>query len=304
MIINPVAGASKQHHALRCFIRNMRQLGVHAEMCRTTGPGDASRLAADSIGRADTVVVVGGDGTVCEAVHGLIGSNLPLAIWPTGTENLVAKSLSFRADAGRLTACLLRGRLMDVDVGVANGRSFLVVAGAGFDAEVVQRLVRNRTGHITHLSYALPLWRTFWEHRFPPVRVWAEGRLYWEGRGLVFLGNMSRYALGLPVVRDARPDDGLLDLCIFACRDRRQLLAHSLRTVLRRHLEHADVRYARVREVRVESPESVPLEIDGEWAGMLPLEATIRPAAVRIKVPADQPAAPTRPAAAQEAAST
>ncbi len=102
---------------------------------------------------------------------------------------------------------------------------------------------------------------------------------------MVFLGNMARYALGLPVVRDARPDDGLLDLCIFSCRDRRQLIAHSLRTVLKKHIEHPDVRYARVRQVRIESAEAVPIELDGDPGGTLPLDVSIRAAAVRVRVP-------------------
>lgn len=285
MIINPVAGACKQAGALGQLLNRLRAAGFIVEALTTTAAGDARRLAGEAPGRADAVIVVGGDGTVCEVAHGLSGSDVPLVIWPTGTENLVAKSLGFKPDAELIASCIARGQDRPLDVGVANGRSFLVVAGTGFDAEVVHRLVRTRRGHITHLSYAGPIWRTFWEHRFPLMRVFNEGRLFWEGQGMVFLGNMSRYALGLPVVRDARPDDGLLDLCIFACRDRRQLIAHSVRTLFKRHVEHPDVRYARVRQVRVESDQPVPIELDGDPAGHLPLEALVRPAAVRVRIP-------------------
>ncbi|MEP0841665.1 MAG: diacylglycerol kinase family lipid kinase [Phycisphaerae bacterium] len=288
VIVNPVAGACKQGQALSRLIRRMRELGMMVTVRRTAGPGDATRLAAEAVGPVQALIVAGGDGTVCEAANGLIGSDLPLLVWPTGTENLVAKSLGFKADAESTIMVLRGGRVLPLDVGVANGKSFLVVAGVGFDAEVVRRLVNARIGHITHLSWAMPLWRTFWEHRFPPVRVFTEDRLYWEGRGLVFLGNMSRYALGLPVVRDARPDDGLLDLCIYACRGRRQLIAHSVRTLFKRHVEHPDVRYARVRRVRVESVGPVPIERDGEFAGELPLEVSVRPAAIRVLVPPSQ----------------
>lgn len=289
IIINPIAGACKQAGRLRQLISQLRGEGMAVETATTAGPGDALRMAADAAGRADTVVAVGGDGTVCEVVNGLTGSEVRLVIWPTGTENLVAKSLGFRADPELIAECVGAGQDRPLDVGVANGRSFLVVAGVGFDAEVVERLVRGRRGHITHMCYAGPLWRTFWEHKFPAVRVWNEGRLHWEGRGMVFLGNMQRYALGLPVVRDAKPDDGLLDLCIFSCRDRWQLLGHSLRTMLKRHVEHPDVRYARVRQVRIESAEPVPVETDGEYAGHLPLDVSIRPAAVQVRIPLVNP---------------
>jgi diacylglycerol kinase (ATP) len=285
VIINPIAGACKQAGALAQLFTRLTREGFTVERFSTTCPGDARRMAAEAPGRADAVIGVGGDGTICEIINGLTGSAVPLIIWPTGTENLVAKSLGFKPDPALAAACVLQGQDRPLDVGIANGQSFLVVAGVGFDAEVVHRLVRQRRGHITHLSYFWPLWRTFWGHRFPQVRVFTETRLLWEGRGMVFLGNMARYALGLPVVRDAQPDDGLLDLCIFSCRDRRQLIAHSIRTAFGRHVEHPDVRYARARLVRVESPESVPVELDGDPAGTLPLTVSVRPGAVRVRVP-------------------
>lgn len=285
MIVNPIAGACHQARALAQLSARLRYQGVAVERLDTGGPGDARRMAANAPGEADAVIVVGGDGTVGEVADGLTGSTVPLVIWPTGTENLVAKSLGFRAEPEIAAACILRGQDRPLDVGLANGRSFLLVAGVGFDAEVVHRLVRSRRGHITHLSYFWPLWRTFWEHRWPVIRVYNEGRPFWYGRGMVFLGNMARYALGLPVVRDARPDDGLLDLCIFCCQDQIQLLGHSIRTVFARHIEHPDMRYIRVRQVRVESDEPLPVELDGDLGGFLPLEVSIRPGAVRVKVP-------------------
>lgn len=295
-IVNPIAGASRHHPHLARLHEALRAAGIAVERLTSVGPGQARELAAElardyrGCGRTAgdelrAVIAVGGDGTVHEVADGLAGSGLPLIVWPKGTENLLAKLVGFRADAETTLACIRRGRLLALDVGVANGRSFLTVAGIGFDAEVVHRLVRLRKGHITHLTYLGPLWRTFWEHRFPYCRVTSEGRLVWEGRGLIFVGNGPRYSLGLRVVRDARPDDGLLDLCIFPCTGRLQLVGHSLRTLVRRHLEHGGVRYTRLGHIRIESPELVPVQLDGEAAGFLPLEVTIRPGALHLLVP-------------------
>ncbi|HOW71320.1 MAG TPA: diacylglycerol kinase family lipid kinase [Phycisphaerae bacterium] len=294
VIINPVSGASKTGSRLRELIPRLRRDGHQVERWPTTGPGDARRLGQMAAHQADAAVIVGGDGTVCEAADGLVGSTVPMVLWPAGTENLVARSLGFKADPETVSRCLSRGRTMTIDLGKANGRSFTVVAGVGFDAEVVERLTRLRTGHITHLSYFWPLWRTFWEHRWPRILVEAEspaGTIRWDGRGLVFVGNMARYALGLPVVRDARPDDGLLDLCILPCTNHVQLIGHSLRTLVKRHVERPGVLYERVTRLRATSPSLVPYEADGEAAGCLPLNIEIRPAAIRVKVP---PAPPSR----------
>lgn len=285
-IMNPVAGASRQRGAIRRMLAQLEQRGCAVTVDRTTGGGDATRFAEAAVAaRADAVVAIGGDGTVGEVVHGLAGSGVPLLIWPTGTENLVARSLGFRADADVLCSCFDEQNLRIFDLGVANGRSFMVVAGVGFDAEVVRRLTQLRRGHITHLSYFFPIWRTFWEHRFPILSVQTDA-LTWTGRGMVFVGNMARYALGLPVVRDAIPDDGLLDLLIMPCHDQVGLIGHSLRTLLKIHVGYKGVIYERVTWARVESTHrQVPVELDGDFAGTLPLEVRVVPNAIRVLVP-------------------
>lgn len=290
-IINPAAGASRRRAGVRGMIARLRAAGIDVESRTTADAADARRIAAEvagdtrSDGLARYIIAVGGDGTIREVADGLAGSIVPMIVWPTGTENLLARSFGFRADPELTLACITAGRTMAMDIGIANGQSFLTVAGVGFDAEVVNRLVRLRMGHITHLTYAGPLWRTFWEHRFPFYRVFSQDKLLWAGRGMVFVGNLPRYSLGLRVIRDARHDDGLLDLCIFPCRSRLGLIAHSLRTVVRKHVEHGGVRYVRLHHVRVESDSTVPVELDGEAAGCLPIEVTIRPSAIRLRVP-------------------
>jgi YegS/Rv2252/BmrU family lipid kinase len=284
-IVNPVAGAYRQHSAMRVMLDRLRAMGMDVQVRTTNRPGHGTVLAREAAGLADYVIAGGGDGTIREVVEGLIGTTVPLMIWPTGTENLVAKSRGFRARADIIPSCLTAGRTAALDVATANGRAFLVVAGAGFDAEVVERLVRSRRGHITHLTYVEPIWRTFWTHRFPDLRIIHEGQTWWEGRGMAFVGNMARYSLGLPVVRDARPDDGLLDLLVLPCRDQIELLGHSIRTILARHIEHGGARYLRFKQLRIESPTRVPLETDGDPAGELPVNLDIKPQALQVRLP-------------------
>lgn len=285
VIINPIAGASQRAPLLRAMLKHLAESGHEALLHRTAGPAEAISLARRAAAEVDFVVAGGGDGTVREVVEGLMGRGVPLLIWPTGTENLVAKSFGFHADPRLIARCIAEGRTQAVDLGLANGRPFTVVCGMGFDAEVVHRLSRVRRGHISHLNYIEPIWRTFWEHKFPLMRVLYEGRLFWEGRGLVFVGNVARYSLGLPVIRDATPHDGLLDLLILPCCGRLKLVGHSLRTLLAMHIEHGGARYLRCRRLRVESPVPVPAELDGDDGGFLPIDFEIRPAALQVRLP-------------------
>jgi YegS/Rv2252/BmrU family lipid kinase len=284
-VVNPVAGAWRQHSAMRVMLDRLRAMGLDVSIQTTAGPGDGTRLARQAACQSDYMIAGGGDGTIREVVEGLTGSRVPLMIWPTGTENLVAKSLGFRAQTDLIPHCISSGRTVSLDVGTADGRCFLVVAGMGFDAEVVDRLTRCRSGHITHLSYFEPIWRTFWTHRFPEIRILHEGSVWWQGRGMAFVGNMSRYSLGLPVVRDADPHDGQLDLLVLPCRNQFKLLAHAARTLLARHLEHGGARYLRFTRLRIEAVDPVLMELDGDCGGRLPVEFGIRGNALRVRLP-------------------
>lgn len=253
---------------------------------KTAEPGHATAAAAAQIGQdATAVVVVGGDGTVREVAQGLLNRPIPMAILPTGTENLIARQLGVTRSTAQLLNTLQNGNMRRVDVGYVNDQVFLVVAGIGFDAEVVQRLSRRRRSYITHLDYAAPLWRTFWGHRFPTLTVSIGQELVFTGSGLVLVGNMPRYGSGLRILRRARDDDGKLDVCIYPCASRFKLVGHALRTAVGRHLTRGDALYFRTADLHVSSPAVVPVQLDGDVGPPLPIRIRIQPGALTMLVP-------------------
>lgn len=248
--------------------------------------GHAKELAELAKQQAELIVVVGGDGTIAEVVNGMAYSTVPLLIIPTGTENILANELRLRRVADCLHEALAHGGPKAMDLGRVNGQYFLAVLGVGFDAEVTHWVHLERSGHIDHLSYFWPIWRTFWGYRFPRLRVEADGQEVFDGSGLAFVGNIARYAMGLRILRDAVCDDGLLDLCIYPCRWQGSLMVHALNTVMRIHPEHHAVIYRRCRKVSIDAPpaDSPPLrvEIDGDPGGGLPVRIEICPKALRL----------------------
>ena len=285
VVANPVAGSAASRAIVTELIRRMSASGREVLLCRTGGPGHAVAFLAHAARRCSAVVAVGGDGTIREAVEGLIGCPKPILIVPAGTENIVAKEFRCRPKVERLWQTLQRGRFRRVDVGLVNDRPFLIVAGIGFDAEVVDRLVTQRAGHITHLSYFWPLWRTFWEHRFRPVRVVADGEPLCHEPALVFVGNLARYSIGLRILRDAHTDDGMLDVCIYRCRWQGRLLLHACRTILRTHVASRRVVYRRCRRVEVTSDYPLAVQADGDPAGRVPASFSVSPGAALFLEP-------------------
>jgi len=288
-IVNPVSGSRRATGMLREVVTRLGRAGHAMTVCVTRAAGDAEREAGTAPSDTDAILAVGGDGTVREVVDGLVaaGRRVPVGILATGTENLLARDLGMPEDPAGLVRMLLGARSVACDVGVVNGRHFLAVCGVGFDAEVVDRLANGRRGHITHMDYFWPVWRTFWEHRFPRVRVRADGREVFAGQGLVFVGVIARYSAGLRICRRAKRDDGMLDLCIYPCTGRGTLLGHAVSTLLRRHDRNGRTIYLKCREVQVEGNPSVPVEMDGDPGGRLPVEVRVLPGAAGFLRPAD-----------------
>lgn len=289
-ILNPVSGRRNTRPLIHKVAHLVRSGGGRFELLETAGQGDATRLASRVDSDVDAVLVAGGDGTVCEVVNGLLrredsdrpGETCPVVILATGTENLLARELVMPTAPRQVARTLLYGEPFPFDVGLVNGRGFLVVVGIGFDAECVIRMMATRGGHITHWDYFWPIWRTFWAYGFPRLRVDVDDKCVFEGRGLVLIGVIARYSAGMRILCRAKYDDGLLDVCVLPCVSRMRLAAHAYRAVRRNHLGHGGVIYQQGRRLRVSSSEEVPIEVDGELGGVLPVECAVAPGAARF----------------------
>ncbi|HEX8340736.1 MAG TPA: diacylglycerol kinase family protein [Tepidisphaeraceae bacterium] len=242
----------------------------------------ASTLTADelSVG-AHAIVVIGGDGTLRGVVEQYVRVLGPAAVPPVlfiglGTANVMQKHLGLRYARGALPTdvlSLLQNRHVRLlDLAMANDRVVLLMVSCGIDAAVVHKLAAARRGPITMLSYVPPAVETLFTHAYVPVSVRVDGRSLVEDRpALVFVGNVREYGTGFPVLRNASSDDGLLDVCVLPCSNPRQL-AHMILLVLRgRHVHMPGVKYAKGRVIEVDSPHTVPVQIDGDAAETLPV---------------------------------
>jgi diacylglycerol kinase (ATP) len=289
-ILNPKAGATSSRLVGRQFERYLAKNSFEVRVSLTASLEDACELATDAAVDYDCamVVVVGGDGTVREVAHGLEGSDKPLLIVPCGTENLLANELGFDEKLETIVKTFEAGCVRPLDLGSANGKCFTSIAGFGFDGQVVKRVSERREGHIDYLDYFWPLWRTFWDYKYDAIKVKVDGEEVFEGPGLVFVGNISRYAMGLQILHHADFGDGLLDVCIYKCACRVHLLKHSFVTVLKQHAYSADVIYRQGKDITVSSQVAdMKTEIDGDPGPALPMRIKVIPDAVNCIVPED-----------------
>jgi YegS/Rv2252/BmrU family lipid kinase len=287
-IVNPKSGASSNKRLANGFRTYLEQHGYDIRLEYTDSLEHGCQLAqqAGADDRCTLVVAAGGDGTIREIVHGLSGSKKPLLIIPCGTENLLANELGFDVRLETIIRAFEHGQIRALDLGKANQQHFTSIAGFGFDGKVVQRVHAARKGHISHLTYFWPIWRTFWDYDFPAMKVVVDEKEFFNGRGLVFVGNISRYAIGLEILHKADYSDGLLDVCVFRCANCWSLLKHATLTAMKQTHRCKNTFYTQGRLVRVESErENLPTELDGDPGPAMPVDISIIPQAIQVVVP-------------------
>lgn len=277
---NRASGAGQQYRAIVDLVAELKAFGIRPRLF-----GSRSALDAELQRRGtDTLlglVAAGGDGTVLDVVNRHPG--IAVAILPLGTENLIARHFLIPARDGRGVArMIVRGKVTSLDLGRAGERRFTVMASCGFDADVIHRVHRARTGHITRRHYHRPIWRALREFPFHPIRVQVDD-VTLTGQ-LAVIANLPQYALGLSVVPDADPHDGLLDVRVFEHESAFQLLRDFGNVLLRQPSREDGVR-VRGSRVWIEAESPVPVQADGDPAGATPIEITIEPGAARLFVP-------------------
>jgi len=286
-IVNPKSGSNLDVSGIRRLCKYLGRQRYEVRLDLTRSLTHAGELAHDAMAQGAAVVVVaGGDGTVRQVAEAMTGSHVPILIIPWGTENLLASQLGLDGLVETNKKTLENGRIRPVDLGQANKRCFTAVVGVGFDAEVVSRVHGRRAGHITPASYLWPLLRTFCEHSFPHLHVVGDGQVLCDEPALVFVSNISRYAIGLGISREADCSDGKLDLCIYKCGNRLRLLDHAAKTVLKKTDKSPLVLRQRCKEIVINSEnKKVYSQLDGDPGPVLPIHIKVIPAATNLLTP-------------------
>jgi YegS/Rv2252/BmrU family lipid kinase len=259
--------------------------GWHLDVRETLARGDATRFAAEAAAQhRPFVLVAGGDGTLNEAIQGLAGSDTAVGQIPLGTVNIWSRELRLPHDPVQAARELMAGQVRRIDLGRANGRYFLLMAGLGFDAEAihaVQGQPKRWFGPV-----ALFLVGALAALRSPgtDLRVRADDQTFETSSALVTIGNSRLWGGAVQITYHATVADGLLDVCFFPAQSIFSKLRRLALVFLGRHDGDPDVTYMQVRQLLIAARSTMPLQIDGEPFGTTPVRAEIVPGAIRALV--------------------
>jgi diacylglycerol kinase (ATP) len=286
-ILNPRAGLAATR-ALRALESHPAWRGT--EVVVTKARGDARAFASEAAASGfEAVLSIGGDGTANEAAWALIGSDTALGLVPMGSGNGLARTLGIPLRAERAVDALSRAVRRRMDVGIVNGRPFLNLAGAGFDAQVgadfhAHGLRGGRRGVFTYVRLSL---RRTWSYRAEQWNLHADDGAF-EGRALVVaFVNGRQYGGGAVVAPGARLDDGLLDVVVIEDAPPFEMAWNSTRLFLGNIERYRRYKHYPARTATLEGPGPFVHHRDGEPEGEADrLEVSVQPLALSILVPA------------------
>lgn len=285
LLLNPEAGRGRAASRIGKALRTFERMGASVELETSTSREHLSDLAsAASRGDYDRIVACGGDGTVHWILRGLDRSRATLGVLGLGSGDDFARVLGMPRDIDQSCEVILSGPTRELDVATANGIPFVGVAGLGFDSEVA----RYANDHVRFLRgplvYLYSIFRVIQKFRPLEVRVSIGGEIRREQIMFMAVGNTHRYGGGIAVVPTARPDDGLLDLCIVERCSRWQLLRTLPMAYSGGHVRRPFVRLERTPQVDVTSMQSLEIFADGEPVTRTPVELAIAEQKLRVVV--------------------
>jgi lipid kinase YegS len=282
-----IHGSRADNADLREAAEWARALGHRVRAQVTWEPDDARRFAAAAVARgSDAVIAVGGDGTLNEALNGVLGSDVPLGVLPLGTANDFARQIGVPDDPRAALALLLEQEPRPIDVGMLNGRAFLNVSSAGIGAETTAETPAGAKGVLGPLAYALTGVRKFASDYEGRSARFSGPDFSREVEYLLFaVGNARATGAGVAVAPLAEFDDGLLDLCVVEPVARARFAGLLLELRRGEHLDRDGVHYVQTPWVRIEAEAPMAVNVDGEALSFTTLEYSVAARAVRVLAP-------------------
>jgi diacylglycerol kinase (ATP) len=288
IIINPAAGKDE---TILCTINaSMKEAGIKWEASITHEAGDATRLAkAAAKEGVDALAVYGGDGTLMEAISGLIGSDIPLAILPGGSANVMATELGIPTDLKEACALLGHGPMetKTIDVGQFDKRYFMIRISLGFEADVVKGADRQTKNKIGIFAYFLSAVAALKITRKAVYHLKIDGQEH-EVEGLACViantGNLGFSNISFDKHIDV--SDGFLDVVVVRKANLSLFKLMIVTWLKRQRPDNLElVEHWQGKDISVSSSPKQAAQCDGEVLKSIPLHIKVIPGAIKVLVP-------------------
>jgi diacylglycerol kinase (ATP) len=283
-VFNPAAGRNRRPRFNR-IIAALKDVGCAVTVIETTARGHAERIARDvSADDFDVIAAAGGDGTVNEIVNGLRGKNIALGLIPLGTANVLADEIGLARSVETVAHTLGCGAIRPIHVGTVNGRRFVMMAGAGFDANVVDGVSLALKKKLGPLAYVWQAGREAFFGNAARCTVIVDGVTQQTTSAVACNGR--RYGGPFIAAPAASLTEDRFHVVLMPGRGWFHTARYGVALMLGRISRLHDVKLVAGREVRVEGMVGKPVQADGDIVAHLPAHIAVDPEPVRLVFPA------------------
>ena len=239
----------------------------------TTAPGDAETFAREAEREQfDAIVAAGGDGTVNEVINGAHAGSPPVGVLPLGTANVLAAEIGTPPSMGGLVEGLLEGAVKAMWPGLVNGRRFVMMAGIGFDAAVVEGVNVALKRRLGRGAYVVRAAQQLWEHRPTEYQLVIDETPFTAASAIICRG--SRYGGRYVCAPGASIFEPWFEVCLFREAARLDVLRTAANLWLGRMQRDPNVRTLRAKHIRIMGSDD-PVQCDGNIVCRLPADFTL-----------------------------
>jgi diacylglycerol kinase (ATP) len=298
-VVNPASGNGKTGRLWPEMLERAAARGLRGETLLTEGRGHASSLAEEAAANgARVIVVVGGDGTVNEAVNGLRrapSEHVELAILPRGTGDDFARTFGIPGNFDHALEIAANGRARTLDIGRARyvspegseeERYFVNFAGAGISGAIAKRGAATSRRLGARLAYFWATIAVFARWKSSEMTLEIDGERRMSQLYEVIVANGAYVAGGMRIAPEASPDDGLFETVLIGDFTKAEFMVTFPKIYRGTHVGHRKVEILRASTVGVDATVPLPVVLDGEQPGVTPARFEIVPSALRVRVPA------------------
>lgn len=291
ILVNPKSGGGLAGELLPYLARELGERGYPVEVFQSSAAGQITRRVIAIEGEHSALCVIGGDGTVREALQGRPSPELPIAVLPSGTANVLAQEFELPTRPAETAAMIENGRTRVLDAGLldrgdGDPQAMLLMVGAGIDSAIVDRVHRKRSGStLGKLAYLGPIAASLVSYK--PVDHWIvleDGERHGPFAQVV-VANIAGYGGVWRMPGSVDPSDGLFDLYGFRAKSAFGLFKHGIKGAVGRLREGPELEHFIASRARIEADGDSLLQCDGDPAGACPVEIRVVPSALRLLVP-------------------
>jgi diacylglycerol kinase (ATP) len=286
-VVNTTSGGGHAGKTWPLVAEELDRLGQRYKVYFTRFAGDGIAMAEKAVADgAELIVAVGGDGTLREVVNGIdINKNI-FALLPLGTGNGFRRACSLPGHWPEVIKGFTEWEPRLIDLGVINGSFFLNVVGIGFDAAVAgmaSNKYKKLKGYAAYVAAFFDELKVF-EHFCLEIDC-PSWKIEQQKTLVVAIANGAFYGGGFNIAPHASIDDGELDLIIIRKQNSPETTLLAFQALVGKHLDNAAVIATKVTTLEINADHPVPVHLDGEVIGKLPVEIQIKPSALKLLAP-------------------